>query len=327
MKFLNVKAVTVWSVSAGVMLPSVGWACACGCGVFDVGGSSMLPSGSGGMAYLQYDYQNQDHNWSGSAQAPAANNGDKDIKTDFTIVGFQYMFNHSWGVSAEIPYDYRTFKTLGGPSGNALTTLKWDALGDLRLHAIYTGFSEDLSSGLEFGLRLPTGNFTHNDPWGDVDRDSEIGSGSTDLLLGGFHRGHVAGNEHWGWFAQGELDLPVGSQDEYDPGWELDSAAGIQYQGWSWGRVHVSPLAQAIFSFRGSDSGANASGGINASDPPATLGQPNSGYQRLLLSPGLEFHIHPATIYADVEVPVWQHFTGNQLAAAVLFKLNVSFHF
>jgi len=28
-----------------------------------------------------------------------------------------------------------------------------------------------------------------------------------------------------------------------------------------------------------------------------------------------------------VEVPVWQDFTGNQLAAAVLFKLNVSYHF
>ena len=36
---------------------------------------------------------------------------------------------------------------------------------------------------MTFGLKLPTGNYTHNNPYGDVDRDSEIGTGSTDLLL------------------------------------------------------------------------------------------------------------------------------------------------
>ena len=31
------------------------YACACGCGVFDVGTASMLPQGPGGMAWLEYD--------------------------------------------------------------------------------------------------------------------------------------------------------------------------------------------------------------------------------------------------------------------------------
>jgi len=315
MKFLNVKAATVLSVSGGVMLPSVGWACACGCGVFDVGGNAMLPSGPGGMAYVQYDYQNQDHNWSGTSQAPADANPDKNIKTDFIMLGFQYMFNRSWGVQAELPYDYRSFTTTSAAPGSPITTIKWGALGDLRLKGIYTGFFDDLSAGVDFGLKLPTGDFTHNNVWGDVDRDSEIGTGSTDLLIGGFYRGHLSGDDQWRWFAQTELDLPVFSQEQYCPGLELDTDAGINYQGWSVGRMHVSPLAQVIFSERTSDSGANAA------DPVA------SGYQRLMLSPGLEFHIHPVSIYTDVEVPVWQHFTGNQLAAAVLFKVNVSFHF
>jgi len=308
------------------MLPSMSWACACGCGVFDVGGSSMLPTGAGGMAYVQYDYQDQNHNWSGTSQAPSENNGDKEIKTDFIMIGGQYMFNRSWGAQIELPYAYRTFRTIGGPN-NEPTTLKWDALGDLRVHALYTGFSPDLSSGLDFGLKLPTGNWQHNDQYGDVDRDSEIGTGSTDILLGGFHRGNLTQDGQWQWFAQGELDLPVLSQDQYTPGWEFDSDAGINFKGWSFGRVHVSPLAQTLFSFRGSDSGAYASGGLYDSDPPATLGSPDSGYQRLLLSPGLEFHIHPVVIYADAEVPVWQNFTGNQLAAPVLFKINLSYHF
>ena len=56
------------------MIPNAAWACACGCGVFDVGTSSMFPSGAGGMAFVEYDYMNQNRNWSGSSSAPAANN-------------------------------------------------------------------------------------------------------------------------------------------------------------------------------------------------------------------------------------------------------------
>jgi hypothetical protein len=326
MKLINKKNMTVLTVLGGVMMPSMSWACACGCGVFDVGGSTMLPTGPGGMVYVQYDWQNQDHNWSGTSQAPSANNGDKDIKTDFMMVGAQYMFNQSWGAQIEIPDDYRIFTTLGGANGTTPTTLKWNALGDIRVHAIYTGFAEDLSSGLDFGLKLPTGDFTHNDQYGDIDRDSEIGTGSTDVLLGGFHRGNIAQSQSWEYFVQGELDLPVLTQDEYRPGWEFDSDAGIDYS-FSIGRVHISPLAQVIVSYRGSDSGSAASGGLDDSDPPDVLGKPDSGYGRVLLSPGIEIHIHPIVIYGDVEVPVWQDFTGNQLAAAVLFKLNVSYHF
>jgi hypothetical protein len=315
MKFLNAKNMTVWSVLGGAMMPSMGWACACGCGVFDVGGSSMLPNGAGGMAYLQYDWQNQNHNWSGTSQAPAANNSDKDIKTDFIMIGAQYLFNRSWGVQIEMPHDYRTFRTDTGNGPSGITTLKWDAPGDLRVHALYTGFAADLSSGLDFGLKLPTGNFTENDANGDIDRDSEIGTGSTDLLLGGFHRGNLTANQKWDWFVQGELDVPVLTQDQYRPGIEFDADAGIDYKGFSLGRVRISPLAQAIFSARSSDTGAEAS------NPVA------SGYERLLLSPGIEFHIHPVVIYADAEIPVWQNFVGNQLAAAVLFKVSVSYHF
>ena len=309
---------------AATLAPSVGWACACGCGVFDVGTSSMVPSGEGGMVYLQYDFQDQNRNWSGTSQAPAANNGDKQIETDFFIAGFQYMFNSSWGIQLEVPYDYRSFKTTSAaPPGTSITTIKWGALGDLRLEGIYTGFFADQSAGVTFGFKLPTGDWTHNNAYGDVDRDSEIGTGSTDILLGGFYRGNLDRNQKWDWFAQAKLDVPTLIQAEYRPGVELDTAAGIDYKGLSLGRVKISPVAQVIFSERTSDSGANAAGGAN--DNPA--GGVSSGYQRILLSPGIEFHIHPVKIYADAEFPVYQNFTGNQLAAPVLFKLNVSYMF
>jgi hypothetical protein len=301
-------------VLAGMLAPSLVHACACGCGVFDVATSSMLPNGPGGMAYLQYDFQDQDRNWNGTAQAPAANNPDKQIETDFVTAGFQYMFNRSWGVQLEVPYDYRSFKTTSAAPGNPITTIKWGALGDVRLEGIYAGFFADQSAGVTFGLKLPTGDYTYNNAYKDVDRDSEIGTGSTDILLGGFYRGNLDRNQKWDWFTQLQLDVPVLIQAQYRPGVELDTAAGIDYKGFSLGRVKISPVGQAIFSERTSDSG-------DAANPD------NSGYQRILLSPGIEFHIHPVKIYADAEFPVYQNFTGNQLAAPVLFKVSVSFMF
>ncbi len=289
--------------------PSIVHACACGCGVFDVGTSSMFPQGAGGTAYLGYAYQDQSRNWNGTSQASAANNDDKEIRTSFFNVGLQYMVNASWGVQAQVPFAYRYFKVEDAGTTESTT---WGSLGDIRVEGIYTGFAADLSTGVSFGLKLPTGNDNYNPSV--VDRDTQIGSGSTDILLGGFHRGNLTADEKWDWFAQTELDVPVLIQAGYRPGVELDSAAGIDYKGFALGRVRISPVAQAIFSYRSNDSG-------DASDSP------NSGYERLLLSPGVEFHIHPVKIYADVELPVFQNVNGNQLVAPVLVKVNVSYMF
>ena len=91
----------------------------------------MFPSGEGGMAFLQYDYQDQNRNWSGTSQAPAANNDDKEIETHFTTLGLQYMFNRSWGVQAEVPYDFRYFKTKD--DAGDIVSRNWSQLGDIRI--------------------------------------------------------------------------------------------------------------------------------------------------------------------------------------------------
>jgi hypothetical protein len=295
---------------AGMLAPGVVHACACGCGVFDVGTSSMFPEGAGGTAYLSYAYMDQNRNWSGTSEANAANNDDKQIRTDFFNVGFQYLFNSSWGVQAELPFDYRYFKTVD--DANNLVSTTWGSLGDIRVQGIYTGFKADLSAGITFGLKLPTGNYSYNPAV--VDRDTQIGTGSTDILLGGFYRGNITQDEKWDWFAQANLDVPTLTQAQYRPGVELDTAAGIDYKGFSLGGVRISPMAQVIFSCRSNDSGA-------ASDSA------NSGYERILLSPGVEFHLHPVKLYADVEIPVFDHVNGNQLVAPVLFKMNLSYMF
>ncbi len=294
---------------AGVLLPGAAFACACGCGVFDVATSSLFPEKSGGTAFVNYDFQNQNENWSGTASAPGANNDDKQLETQTFTPGVRYLFNRSWGAQIEIPVVSRTFDS----SANA-GAISWTSLGDIRLCGIYTGFADDLSSGLSFGVKLPTGSYNHTDALGDIDRDSQIGTGSSDLLLGAFHRGDIAGSMNWNWFAQAQLDLPVLKQGDYRPGLEADAAAGIYYEGLSLGRVNISPVAQIIGVWRGRDNGAAA-----APD--------DSGYQRVLIAPGVEFNLQPVKIYADVAIPVYENVTGNQLIAPALFKVSVSYMF
>jgi len=225
----------------------------------------------------------------------------------------QYFFDRSWGIQVELPYDNRHFETATNAPSGGEASLQWGAFGDLRIQAIYAGFFEDQSLGVSFGAKLPTGNYTHNNRYGDVDRDSELGTGCTDLLAGGFFRHDLTGG--FTGFTQITIDAPLNEIDGYRPGLEADGAFGVYATGPRLGGVKITPVAQVLVSERGHDCGSAAS------QPQA------SGYQRVLLSPGLEFDVHPITIYADIEVPVYQHFTGDQLTAPLLFKVIMSYHF
>jgi hypothetical protein len=297
------------------MSPQPSLACACGCDVFAVGTASMLPTSAGGTAYLELDYQDQTINWHNTGRASAADNSDKNLETYFYTAGLQYLFNRSWGVQLEIPYWDRRFTTdtnFGSSPAN-LQTAHWSDLGDIRVQGIYTGFSEDLSTGLTFGVKLPTGSYQVQPAI--VDRDTQIGTGSTDLLLGGYHRAALTSDNIWSWYTQALVDQPVLTQEGYRPGTELDTAGGITYNGFVFGNLMVTPLAQAIFSERTRDSGPNSA------HPVA------SGYQRLLLSPGVEVDLYQFSTYLDFEFPVWQRFRGDQLTAPWLMKFIVAYHF
>lgn len=288
--------------------PAVGHACACGCGVFDVGTSSMFPTQTGGMVFLEEDYMDQDRNWSGTSSAPASANPDKRISTWFSTLGGEYLFDRSWGVMVEVPYWQRQFTTT--LDDGSIGTFDHSALGDVRLKGIYTGLAGDLSSGLTFGLKLPTGDSTypHFDP------DVEIGSGSTDLLLGAYHLDSLTADNRWSWFVNAQWQEPVAHKTSYRPGGEIDAAGGIYYGGLSFGSARVTPVVQLELTNRRSDGGPDG-------DPV------NTGYTRVYAVPGVELDAGALRIYADVGLPVYTNASGNQLMAAVIFKLNVAYHF
>lgn len=282
-------------------------ACACGCGVFDVGTSSLLPMDGGGLAYVEYDVADQNRNWHNSSHAPANDNNDKDLRTHYITAGAQYMFSRRWGAMVDVPVLARHFDTLdenGSPVGESRT-----GLGDIRLRGLFTGFSPDLSRGLTLGLKLPTGNHT------TFDRDTAIGSGSTDILAGGFARGRLTASQAWDWFSNVQADLPVLITPNYRPGTEVDLDAGVYYDAWTTaGGVSIAPVAHTIATVRWSDTGTDAA-------------HEDSGYQRLFVSPGIEISSHGWRLYVDVAFPVLEKVNGNQLVASEFYKLNVSRRF
>lgn len=305
--FTVLRILLIFTLGIGALAPRLVWACACGCGVFDVGTSSMFPEHEGGMAWVEYDNMNQNRNWAGSSPSSANNNNDKQILTNFFTFGHQFMLSRSWGFMVEVPYWDRYFKTDVTGEGD-VQGFTHNAIGDLRLKGIYSGFSDDMSTGLTFGLKLPTGDFTYP----NFDADTEIGTGSTDFLLGGYHLGMIG--HGWDWFANVQGDQPMLHYSGYLPGSEIDAVLGAYFDRWRIGSVKIAPLVQMIGSHRWSDSGILADA-------------PDSGYSRVLLTPGVEFDMGSLTVYTDVGFPVYQYTTGNQLVASELYKLNIAYHF
>ena len=260
------------------------------------------------MLYAEFDSMNQNVNWSGGARSPAADNPDKDIRTDFYTVGARYMVNRAWGVQVDLPYWQRDFTTAAVAGG--AETFRHGALADVRIRGLYTGFSGDLSTGLSFGLKLPTGDATY----AHFDPDTEIGTGSTDLLLGAYHLGKIPAVGGLGFFVNALWQEPLKTRGGYRPGAEAVAVAGIYRQGWSVGAARITPVLQATADYRAHDAGALA-------DPADT------GYRRVIGAPGVEVDFTRVQLYAEAGFALYDEVAGNQLISRRLYKVMLSYAF
>ena len=303
------------------MAPALALACACGCSVFDVGTPSLIPKGSGGTVWLEYDFMNQYINWHGTQPSSAGNNDDKQIKTDFLTVGAQYMFNHDWGAMMTVPYTIRTFRTASDDNPNQTNQWNHANFGDVRIWGMYTGLLEDMSLGLLAGFKLPNGDHTYN----NFDRDTSIGSGSTDLLIGAYKVGDFptkVGNVNltfrerpFKWYLQVQYEYPFMTTGNYTPGKEFNGALGVYY---NFGRLGPLRELAPFLSFYGS---------TRTHDLGSEADTPNSGYERLLIAPGGEIRLFGVRFYSDVEFPAFQYANGNQLVTPYLLKTILSYDF
>ena len=152
----------------------------------------MFPSGEGGMAFLQYAYQDQDRNWSGtSPSARRRTNDDKEIQTHFLTFGRSIYVQSELGCPSGTPLRFSLFQGQGR-RGRTWYPETGASLATFESRGIYTGLFADMSAGLTLGLKLPTGDYTFDSDV--VDRDSRA-----------WHRQH---RPPAGWLLSAQLDWP-----------------------------------------------------------------------------------------------------------------------
>ena len=299
-------AIALAVLLAGACADSV--ACsACGCTLNADWATQGLTSRTGLTADLRYDFFNQNDLRSGTGRVDrstlALPNDDEiqqqTVNRNATLT-LDYGLSSDWGVTLTLPWLERRHTTIA-EGDTDISSSRSDSLGDVRVVARYTGFSEAQDWGLQLGLKLPTGdshgvNFDGGPQQGEMlDRGLQAGTGSTDLLVGAFKFGAI--NETADWFGQALLQIPVIADRAFKPGVGANLTAGVRYRGFE------SIVPQLQFNSR-----------VERRETGSEADTPNSGATLVYFSPGATFNVSAKTsVYLFGQVPVYQRVNGYQL--------------
>lgn len=307
------------SLLVAATMPGIALACSsCGCTLNSDWASQGYSVGSGLNFDLRYDYFNQDDLRSGtdsvnssSIPLPSENEVQHTTVNRNTTLGLDYAPSRMWGLNVQLPYFDRYHNTFA-EGDTALSYSQSSSIGDVRVTGRFQGFSPDLSFGLLFGLKLPTGrtdvNFYAGPQAGEpLDRGLQPGTGTTDALLGVYDFGNWGGS--LGYFAQATIQQPLNSHDNFKPGTGLNVTAGLRYTEWG----AFVPQAQINIRAEKRESGAEAD-------------VENSGATLAYFSPGFSYHFGSHwDAFAFVQFPIYQRVNGLQLEPERLFSVGLQY--
>lgn len=293
---------------------------ACGCTLSSDWASQGLAASGGWRADLRFDYFNQDQLRSGTDSVPRSSlalPNEQEIQ-QYTInrnyaLNLDYSPNKDWGVDFLLPWYNRSHATIAA-GDTEVSTSHDTGIGDLRVVGRYMGLGEHRTTGIEFGLKLPTGRFTGDFLTGPqagepLDRGLQLGTGTTDLLLGAYNFGALAPD--WDYFAHVLLAHPLNSREDFRPGTGINFNVGVRYTA----SEKFVPQLQINARFEKRESGANAD-------------VDNSGASLVYLSPGITWSIsRRLSAYAFVQVPLFQRVNGLQIEATQTGSIGMHYIF
>jgi len=209
---------------------------------------------------LRMEYIHQDQLRSGTDKATASGEvGEHDeIRTlnRNVVANLSHAFSPVLSLALQVPLVSREHShVFNGESGPELESWEFSRLGDARVLAHLrlddAQSAHDRFYGLIGGVKLPTGPIDMRNSAGELaERSLQPGSGSTDLIVGGFASGRLA---QTGWHTQLNWQHAVSERQDYQQGDHVSLDAGITHP---LGTVHV--LAQLNLLWRGHDTGLNA---------------------------------------------------------------------
>ena len=281
---------------------------ACGCTLTTDWIGEGLAATPGLRAELRYDYIPQTQLRTGTRNIGAvALPADREIEryTDnhYITAGLDWSASQAFAVNFQLPLVFRPHETIAeGDTG--VSNSHTDGIGDMRVTARYQGFGGPGISGVQFGLKLPTGGFHTTFRSGPqvgelIDRGLQAGTGTTDAIVGEYHFGALA--DRIDWFAQASAQIPFDHRDDYKPGVTGVGSIGVHYNGWQ----GITPQLQVNLRIAGQDSGVNSD-------------HDNSGGELVYLSPGATVKLNRrVSLYGFVQAPIYQRVIGYQLVPKI----------
>ncbi len=310
------------------LAPGVASACAsCGC-TLSADAAMGYSATAGWRLNVEYDYIHQDELRSGTraiSGAPEGNELEHDTLNRYLTTGVSYSPNAAWNVTAFVPYVMRTHSTYGvyesSQSLPALSTARSSSVGDVRLIGSYQGFLPTHNLGMQFGIKLPTGQYGSAIKFIDgpaagaaLDASLQPGTGSTDLIVGAYY--YQAISQNFDVFANGQFQSAVRHRldqpgNDYRPGNATTVSVGLRYEQ----NPRWVPQLQLNLLHKSRDQGALA-------DIESTAG--NVAY----LSPGVTVAAGPrAHVFAFAQLPVYSNLYGYQLFPRWTASVGASYAF
>ena len=340
-------------VLLAVFPSSAVFACAtCGCSLSSDAAMG-YSANTGWQVGLQYDYINQNQLRSGTSsispsQVAAINDagGNQEVENKttnrYTTLSVGYSPSADWNLRTLVPYVDRSHTTYG-QSGNPLTPdllsgANVSSLGDIKFIASYQGFLPTHNLGLQLGVKLPTGDYggpnadgtgivgrnpvpfssgpnsQQPSPGNLLDTSLQAGTGSTDLIVGGYYYQPVS--QDFDAFINGQFQSAVKKElnqagADYRPGNLVTVSFGLRYEA----NPEIVPQVQVNITRKSHDQGALA----DAVDTAGTVAY---------LSPGVMVAVAGHThVYGFVQLPIYSKLDGYQLFPHWVATVGVSHFF
>ena len=291
---------------------------ACGCTLTSDWVGEGLTGVPGFRAELRYDFLPQTELRSGTHHVdraaialPSEREIEKYTDNHYVTATLDYMPTAEWGVAVQVPYILRPHDTIAEGETDVAHS-RTDGIGDARIIGRYQGFGGTGITGIQLGLKLPTGGFHTRFSSGPVagefvDRGLQAGTGTTDLIAGAYHFGALV--PHFDWFASGQVQVPLGRRDDYRPGVAALAGAGVNYTGWA----GIVPQLQFNLRHAEKDRGFNSDG-------------KNSGGTLLYVSPGVSARVTSRLVaFLHVQLPLYEKVYGFQLVPNVTVSTGLQF--
>ena len=294
----------------------------CGCTLNSDWASQGYTTQAGINADLRYDYFDQDQLRSGTHAVdrgtltfPNAVEVQQYTVNRNLTAGLDWSPSRAFGVNLLVPYFDRSHATIAAGDTDVSRSHS-RGLGDMRLIARYQGFEADLSVGVEFGLKLPTGGIDDTFDSGPqagqpLDRGLQLGTGTTDLLIGGYTVGAFSPDVYY--FGNILFQHPLAERDGFRPGDGANLTFGVRYTAPL--PAGIVPQLQLNARVEGREEGVNAD-------------IANSGATLVYLSPGVGFSVaRQLDGFAFVQFPIYQRVNGLQLESRAFGSLGFRYRF